>query len=85
MKWTAQEVERLAPILERIESDLGSFDGKDVLVPCSAAGELAVRFARRKTRGRVLGLELDDTSLAAEATAAARMRGSIICSCSPAR
>ena len=64
MKWTPQEVRRLGPILEAVETSLGPVEAGEVLVLCSAGGEVAVRLAWRMTEGHVTGLELDDALLA---------------------
>jgi len=63
MKWSRNEVDYLSPILEQIAADLAPVDGKDLLVLCSAAGEVAFRLAEMMEFGHVTGLELDPGSL----------------------
>ena len=62
MKWNRTEIDRLAPILEQVSSDLSPVDGKRILVLCSAAGEVAFRLAEMMETGKVTGLELDQES-----------------------
>lgn len=59
MKWGLNEIERLSPILEQISSDLTPVDGKQVLVLCSATGEVAFWLGEMMEQGKVTGLELD--------------------------
>ncbi len=63
MKWSPREVELLAPILERIYGELEPLQGKDLLVLCSAGGEVAFQLAGRMEEGKVTGLELDQELL----------------------
>ncbi|MGE5122942.1 MAG: class I SAM-dependent methyltransferase [Acidobacteriaceae bacterium] len=63
MKWSRNEIDLLSPILEQIASDLAPVDGKDLLVLCSAAGEVALRLAEMMESGHVTGLELEAESL----------------------
>jgi SAM-dependent methyltransferase len=63
MKWNRSEIDRLSPILEQVSSDLSPVDGKNILVLCSAAGEVAFRLAEMMEIGKVTGLELDQESL----------------------
>jgi len=63
MKWSQAEIEQLSPILERVQTDLGSPGGRDILVLCSAGGDVAIWLAQRLKPARVVGLELDETSL----------------------
>jgi SAM-dependent methyltransferase len=59
MKWTQAEIERLSPVLEQIRMDLEPINGKNILVLCSAGGDVAFWLARQMKRGKVTGLELD--------------------------
>ncbi len=63
MKWTRSEIDRLSPILEQLSSDLVPVDGKQILVLCSAAGEVAFRLAEMMESGKVTGMELDQEAL----------------------
>lgn len=63
MHWSQSEIERLAPILEEIQADLEPLKGKDILVLCSAAGEIPFWLAERMTQGHILGVELNDDLL----------------------
>ena len=63
MHWSQSEIERLAPILEEIQADLEPLNGKDILVLCSAAGEIPFWLAERMTQGHILGVELNDDLL----------------------
>ena len=53
----------LSPILEMIQADLEPLDGKDILVLCSAGGEVPFWLAERMAEGHILGIELDDDLL----------------------
>lgn len=57
-QWTALETAVLAPVLERLADDIGA-DARDIVVTCSAAGDVAFWLAERFPTSRVLGLELD--------------------------
>lgn len=71
--WGQDELHRLSPILERIGDDIAPLEGKQILVLCSASGEVAFWLAQRMERGRIVGLELDPELLkASQATAKAR-------------
>ena len=74
MKWRPAEIKMLSPILDQIQCDLEPLNGKEILVLCSATGEIAFWLAERMTHGRVLGVELDPESLKA-AQLAAKERG----------
>lgn len=67
MRWTEDELVGLQPLLERIARDVG--DAHDVLVVCSAEGDLAFLLADRLPAARIVG-----TELAPDALAAARRR-----------
>ncbi len=49
----------LSPVLERFESDLKPLEGKNILVLCSAGGDVAFWLASRMKQGKVTGIELD--------------------------
>lgn len=57
--WSRNEIDYLSSILEQISFDLGPVDGKQILVLCSASGEMALRLAEMMEFGHVTGLELD--------------------------
>src|SRR5512143_1510589 len=59
MKWSVEEIKRLSPLLDEVEAELEPLEGKDLLVLCSAGGEMAFRLAEKMRRGRVVGVELD--------------------------
>lgn len=63
MKWGRNEIDRLSPILEQISSDLAPVDGKQILVLCSATGELVFWLGEMMEQGKVTGVELDQESL----------------------
>ena len=63
MKWSRNEINHLLPILEQLSSDLAPVDGKNILVLCSATGEVAFWLAELMEQGNVTGLELDNESL----------------------
>lgn len=63
MNWNRNEIERLSPILEQLSADLAPVDGKQVLVLCSATGEVAFWLGEMMEQGKVTGLELDPESL----------------------
>ncbi len=60
MKWSQSEIEILSPILQQMQADLEPLDGKQVLVLCSAAGDIAFRLAERMNNGKVTGLEFNE-------------------------
>jgi len=64
MEWTREEIQELSPVLEAICEDLGSLEGKRVLVLCSAAGDVALWLGKRMEGGKIIGLELDEGLLA---------------------
>jgi len=59
MKWNRNEINRLLPILEQLSFDLAPVDGKNILVLCSATGEVAFWLGEMMEQGQVVGLELD--------------------------
>jgi SAM-dependent methyltransferase len=59
MKWSRNEINHLLPILEQVSSDLAPVDGKEILVLCSATGEVAFWLGEMMEQGHVVGLELD--------------------------
>ena len=59
MKWAQSEIELLSPILEQLRTDLEPIDDKNILVLCSAGGEIALWLAKKLKHGKVTGLELD--------------------------
>lgn len=59
MKWSPSEIKELSPILDQIRSDLEPLNGKNILVLCSAAGEVPFWLAKRMSCGYILGVELD--------------------------
>jgi SAM-dependent methyltransferase len=63
MKWSRNEIDRLFPILEQVSSDLAPLEGKNILVLCSATGEVAFWLGEMMEQGKVIGLELDQESL----------------------
>ena len=63
MKWTQSEIELLSPILEQIRTDLGPLDDKNILILCSAGGDVALWLVKKLKRGKVIGLELDQALL----------------------
>jgi ubiquinone/menaquinone biosynthesis C-methylase UbiE len=63
MKWSRSELDHLLPILEQVSSDLAPVDGKQILVLCSATGEVAFWLGEMIERGKVTGLELNRESL----------------------
>jgi SAM-dependent methyltransferase len=71
MNWDQQEIETLSPILEQIREALEPLEDKEILVLCSAAGQLAFWLAERMVHGHLTGLECD-----AEMLSAARLRAS---------
>jgi SAM-dependent methyltransferase len=63
MKWSRNEINHLLSILEQISADLAPVDGKNILVLCSATGEVAFWLAEMMEQGHVTGLELDQESI----------------------
>jgi ubiquinone/menaquinone biosynthesis C-methylase UbiE len=73
MNWSRNEIERLSPILEQLSADLTPVDGKQLLVLCSATGEVAFWLGEMMEQGKVTGLELDPESLQIARRAAHQM------------
>jgi ubiquinone/menaquinone biosynthesis C-methylase UbiE len=63
MKWSRNEINHLSPILEKVSSDLAPVEGKNILVLCSATGEVAFWLGEMMELGHVTGLELDQEAL----------------------
>jgi ubiquinone/menaquinone biosynthesis C-methylase UbiE len=63
MRWTLDEIRMLMPLLERLAMDIGPLENRDILVLCSAAGDLAFWLEQRMKTGKVKGLELDEELL----------------------
>lgn len=63
MNWTKDEIALLSPVLERFEIDLKPLNGKNILVLCSAGGDVAFWLASRMKQGKVIGIELDQQLL----------------------
>lgn len=63
MRWSQEEIEKLFPIIERMQLDLEPLDGKNILVLCSASGDVAFWFAERIKYGQIIGLELSEELL----------------------
>lgn len=61
--WSQSEIEKLSPILEQIRTDLEPLNGKNLLVLCSAAGDIVFWLAEQMTQGHILGIELNDNLL----------------------
>lgn len=59
MKWTENEIAMLSPIFEQIRKDVEVSGRKDILVLCSAGGEVVFWLANVLKGSRVTGLELD--------------------------
>jgi SAM-dependent methyltransferase len=73
MKWGRNEIDRLYPILEQISSDLAPADGEQILVLCSATGELVFWLGEMMEQGKVTGLEMDPEALELSKRAAHEM------------
>ena len=63
MKWNRNELERLSTILEQVSADLAPMDGKQILVLCSATGELVFWLGEMMEKGKVTGVELNPESI----------------------
>lgn len=63
MKWSRVEIEKLSPILEKVQVDLAPLEGKSILVLCSAAGDVALWLGEGMKYGQVVGLELSEELL----------------------
>lgn len=59
MNWTQNEIALLSPVLQRFEIDFKPLDGKNILVLCSAGGDVAFWLASRMKHGKVVGIELN--------------------------
>jgi len=62
-KWSKEDLSELEAILQQIEDDLRPLPGKDILVLCCGAGEVALRLGKRIGNGKVVGLDLSDELL----------------------
>jgi ubiquinone/menaquinone biosynthesis C-methylase UbiE len=63
MRWTLDEIGTLMPLVERLAVDIGPLENRDILVLCSAAGDLAFWLGKKMKAGKVKGLELDEELL----------------------
>jgi len=63
-RWSKEDLSELEAILQQIEDDLKPLQGKDILVLCCGAGEVALRLGRKMAgSGKVVGLDLSDDLL----------------------
>jgi ubiquinone/menaquinone biosynthesis C-methylase UbiE len=75
MEWKPEELGQLEAILQRIEGELVPLPGKEIVVLCCREGQVALWLGRKMAgRGRVVGLDLSDESLA-QARRQARAEG----------
>jgi len=72
--WSQQELQFLMPVLERIRAEIAPLDGKQILLLCSAAGDVAFWLARHMNGGKIIGLELDPDLLKASQRRAKEQR-----------
>jgi len=63
MEWSQSEIELLSPIIEQVQADLEPLEGKNILVLCSAAGEISFRLGEKVKHGKVIGIELNQELL----------------------
>ena len=79
MQWSQPEFRKLSSILEKIQTDLEPLNGKNVLVLCSAAGEIPFWLAGRMSQGHILGVELNEDLLkTAQLSAKEKQLGHIV-------
>jgi len=63
-RWREEDLGELEAILQRLEEELKPLQGKNVLVLCCEAGQVALRLARKMAgSGKVVGLDLSDDLL----------------------
>jgi len=63
-RWSEEDLGELEAILQRIEGELRPLRGKNILVLCCGAGQVALRLARKMAgSGQVVGLDLSDDLL----------------------
>lgn len=63
-RWSKDDLGELEAILQRVVEDLRSLQGKDILVLCCGAGEVALWLGKRMAgNGKVIGLDLSDDLL----------------------
>lgn len=63
-RWSEEDLGELEAILQRIEGALRPLRGKNILVLCCGAGQVALRLARKMAgSGQVVGLDLSDDLL----------------------
>ena len=74
MKWTQSEIKQLSPLLEQVQADLEPLEGENILVLCSAAGEIAFWLGEKVKHGKVTGVELSQELLDV-ARSSARRKG----------
>jgi len=70
MKWSVAEIERLNPVLEEVRAGLEPMCGREILVLCSAGGEMAFWLAEGMKAGQLLGVELNEGLLESARTIA---------------
>jgi ubiquinone/menaquinone biosynthesis C-methylase UbiE len=63
-RWRKEDLGELEAILQRIEKELKPLRGKDTLVLCCGAGQVALRLAKKMAgSGQIVGLDLSDDLL----------------------
>jgi ubiquinone/menaquinone biosynthesis C-methylase UbiE len=63
-RWREEDLGKLDAILQRIDEELKPLRGKDILVLCCGAGQVALRLAKKMAgSGQVVGLDLSDDLL----------------------
>jgi SAM-dependent methyltransferase len=63
-RWREEDLSELEAILQRIEEELRPLRGKNILVLCCGAGQVALRLAKKMAgSGKVVGLDLSDDLL----------------------
>jgi SAM-dependent methyltransferase len=63
-RWGGEDLGELEAILQRIEEELKPLRGKNILVLCCGAGQVALRLANKMAgSGKVVGLDLSDDLL----------------------
>jgi ubiquinone/menaquinone biosynthesis C-methylase UbiE len=63
-RWREEDLGKLEAILQRVEEELKPLQGKNILVLCCGAGQVALRLANKIAgSGKVVGLDLSDDLL----------------------
>ncbi len=70
MNWSGSEIEMLSPVLEKVWEEAELLGDENLLVLCSATGEMAFWLAEKMKAGHIVGAEVDPRLVEASRLAA---------------